>query len=96
MYYRSKFVVGLQGSESIFICQTLQRELLTLSVVPRNHVVMIVGDWVLRRNGLRWRKSCASEDVSTSCRCRLQKAVREILSLSVGNHARQARENALN
>jgi hypothetical protein len=44
MRYRSKFVVGLQGSESIFTCQTLQRELLTLSVVPRNHVVMIVGD----------------------------------------------------
>ena len=35
MRYRSKFVVGLQGSESIFIGQTLQRELLTLSMVPR-------------------------------------------------------------
>jgi hypothetical protein len=44
MRYRSKFVVGLQGSESIFICQTLNRELLILPVIPRSHVVMIIGD----------------------------------------------------
>ena len=44
MRYRSKFVVGLQGSKSLFVYQTLNLELLTMPVVPRSHVVIAVGD----------------------------------------------------
>jgi hypothetical protein len=44
MRYRSHFVVGIRRSDDVFICETFNRELLILEVVPRNHIVIFVGD----------------------------------------------------
>ena len=44
MRYRSHFVVGVCRSDDVFFCETFNRELLIFEVVPRDHVVIFLGD----------------------------------------------------
>jgi hypothetical protein len=44
VYYRSKFALGLHGSEPTFVCRTFDHKLLLLSAIPRDHAVVFAGD----------------------------------------------------